>query len=418
MIQRTKSAPLFISGSSIGDPGLDEISSVVMSNIHRIQGLDVAGIESDKLFEFLRMNPGESAPILRVLILRGPIISLPKDILERGMDSLQELQMVHGALSFPIPPLPQLKKLLVYPPGHVASRLSLDVLLESLRNTPSIEEIYVRRVYVPDDPSMKAKLSAVHLPRMTRFNIDGLAIQSSKLLSLLEHPQTANITYRCQESIRPGSDLSDLQNALIRFASLPGRVTCGVSIMTDQATFDIALHTRLHSSSHIFVLTLQDMFKDDFGQLLSAVNFSKATSLDLSGVGDIIQPSHLLSLCDNVEVLTLTDCPVAVFDGLMKAGDQKIPSPKLRTLVVNECRIYDPYKIQDASMCHDTMLSLLKQRTQLAMGIKQLTIRDCDITKDIIDKYKVYVQVDWDGREVDDEDDDGDVSFSEEDDLF
>ncbi|KAJ8515568.1 hypothetical protein ONZ45_g7040 [Pleurotus djamor] len=414
MIERTKSAPLFISCSTLGEQGLDEISSVVMSNIHRIQKLDAGAIDSKSLFEFLRLNEGASASALQVLILRCRITPLPKDILERRMDSLQDLQIYDGTLAFPFPPFPQLKRLLINDSsGYQLNPLPIDVLLESLRNAPNLEGLRVHNVHVPADPSGDAKRSSVHLPRLTHLEIRGPSIRSSKFLSLLKHPQTANVEYSCQDDVPQGSNISDLRNALFEFAFFPGRIIRGISVSTDWNR--IALDTVLDCSSHSFELNLLFASKGDFAQLLSITPFARATSLDLSGVSAAIG-LLLLALSGEVEVLTLTGCTVELFQGLYTANKTKLFLPKLRTLVLNRCRFHLSYKEPNTVMCN-AMVSLLQQRKRLKRGMEGLTIRHCDIREAVVDNFRKYATVDWDGREIEDEIEDADDSFSEEEDF-
>ncbi|KAJ8463130.1 hypothetical protein ONZ45_g17695 [Pleurotus djamor] len=287
MIKRTKSVPLFISCSRLDvwycGLKMDEIAPIVMSNIHRIQELDVGATDPTKLFNFLRLNQGASARILKVLTLRGHINSLPKDILERPMNSLQELQIDDGTLTFPLPPIPQLKRLLIRsdPSRYNLTMLAFDVLLHSLGNTPNIEELLVHQLHAPVDASMDTNRPVVHLPRLTCIEIHGPDIGSSKLFSFLKHPQTANIVYRCEQAVIQGEDISGLQHALVEFASLPGRVIRRISVQTDYL-FKIALEAVTQSSSHSLVLTLGKVHEDPFAQLLSVTPFCKAPSLDLS----------------------------------------------------------------------------------------------------------------------------------------
>ncbi|KAJ8507894.1 hypothetical protein ONZ45_g9782 [Pleurotus djamor] len=288
LIKRTKSVPLFISCSELDawrrGSGMDQIAPIVMSNIHRIQELDVGAIHSEKLFDFLQLNQGASAPILKVLTLRGHISSLPRDILERPMNSLQELQIDDGTLTFPLPPIPQLKRLLIRsdPSRYNLTLLAFDVLLHSLGNTPNIEELLVHQLHAPVDASMDTNRPVVHLPRLTCIEIHGPDIGSSKLFSFLKHPQTANIVYRCEQAVIQGEDISGLQHALVEFASLPGRVIHRISVQTDYL-FKIALEAVTQSSSHSLVLTLGKVHEDPFVQLLSVTpSVCKAPSLDLS----------------------------------------------------------------------------------------------------------------------------------------
>ncbi|KAJ8514513.1 hypothetical protein ONZ45_g7967 [Pleurotus djamor] len=334
MISRSKSAPLFIESSPIlANHDFDKVASIVMSNIHRIQELDIGGRDDQKLFEFLRLNEGASASILQVLTLRSPMDStLPKDILEREMGSLRELHIFDGTLASPIPPFPRLKRLVIEP-----SYLLVGVLLESLRNAQNLEEVRVRRVHVPTDI---VTLSAVHLPRLTHLDIHGLTIATSKILPLLKRPPTVNFTYHCQEPLPSGCDMSNIRNALVQFVSHPGRVIRNVSVNTHNP-FSIVLDTVLHSDSHSFEVTLRrhPINRDDeLDQLLSVIPFAKIPSLTLINGSKAIA-SRLFRLCDEVNVLTLMTYEPAVFRALQKKVKySKHPLPKLRRLVVDQCR--------------------------------------------------------------------------------
>ncbi|KAJ8515563.1 hypothetical protein ONZ45_g7044 [Pleurotus djamor] len=407
MIERTKSAPLFISCSNLGDQGLDEITSVVMSNIHRIQELDLGSSDADKLFDFLRLNNGASAPILQVLILRRHITPLPNDILERRMDSLQELKIADGTLTFPLPSFPRLKRLTIRPRSSdysqhpdITALLPIDVLLESLRNAPNIEELCASQLRAPADASVGLKRPVgpvVHLPRLTSLDICGPAIGSSKLFPLLRYPESANIKYCCRDPIPRGSDMSDHRNALSEFSSSPGRIICGVLFSADPSSRTIKLDTFLGCSSHSFALTLPCVSKDDLAQILSVTPFSKTTSLEFSDLySDVLQPSRLFEQSDYVEVLTLYYCKVEYLRGLMKLDGSKLPLPRLRTLILADSRVCNVFaEERDTVMC-DAILSLLIQRKDLGVEIRELTIRHCDITKDIVNRLGEYVKVNWD----------------------
>ncbi|KAJ8514514.1 hypothetical protein ONZ45_g7960 [Pleurotus djamor] len=408
MISRSKSAPLFVNSSPfLTSQNLDKVASIVMSNIHRIQELDIGTRDDQKLFEFLRMNEGESASILRVLTLRGPMNPLPKDILMREMGSLQELQILKGTLASPFPSFPRLKRLHIDPTDSLTTPLlSIDVLLASLRNAPNIEELHCRQIHVPDSPPLNTPLDVVHLPRLTRLDISGLTIASSKILRLLILPQTTNITYHCQQSIPQGSNMSSLQYALLRFISVPGRVIRDISVKNQLFMLHITLDTVLRSATHTFELRLPGLANvpsDELIQLLAAVPFSKAPSLNLTGADNGIKLSPLLKLCDEVKVLTLTGCTAAAFRRLRKkADDSQVPLPKLRRLVVESCAFHISYEEQDAAMCK-AMSAFLKQRKQMSMGIKELIIHDCDIIEEVVDGFRKYVKVDWDYNEIEEE---------------
>ncbi|KAJ8514193.1 hypothetical protein ONZ45_g8243 [Pleurotus djamor] len=357
MLKRSKSVPLEIFCPNV--PDTDEVAQLVMSNIHRIRTFDIGADDDEQLFKFLQLNKGASAPMLHTLTLRSPMYSLPGDILERDMPALQELNLIHGTLTSPLPPFPHLKKLHIRP--SELDELSVGVLLQTLQNTPNLEELRARHL-ISHDHSMDQMLSLVHLPRLTCLDISALTISSSKLFEVIKYPKTTSVTFEFHQS-----------------------------------------------SSHGFELTLNgnvEEFLSEATAILAAIPLSKSNSLHLNRIAlGTIEPPLFFARCSEVKDLTLTACPVQVFRGLKKVKGSKLPLPKLRGLHVEQSTFNRPSDNRNLAMC-DAVRTVLKQRKRLNVGIEELTLAECDIAASVVEEFKEYTHVHLDPSETDDENED------------
>ncbi|KAJ8507888.1 hypothetical protein ONZ45_g9775 [Pleurotus djamor] len=411
MLKRSKSAPLEIFCPNV--PDTDEVAQLVMSNIHRIRTFDIGVDDDEQLFKFLQLNEGASAPMLHTITLRSPMYSLPGDILERDMPSLQELNLIHGTLKSPLPPFPHLKKLLIRP--SELDELSVGVLLQTLQNTPNLEELRARQVishdHSMDQPEMP---SLVHLPRLTCLDISAVTVSSSKVFEFIKYPKTTSVTFEC-EYLPPSSDYSHLINALTHFISLPGRVIHEVTVST-LIDFRINLDAAHQSSTHGFELTLNgdvEEFLSEATTILAAIPLSKANSLHLDRIAlGTIEPPLFFARCSEVKDLTLTACPVQVFCGLKKVKGSKLPLPKLRRVHVEQSTFNRPSDNRNLAMC-DAVRTVLKQRKRLNVGIKELTLAECDIAASVVEEFKEYTHVHLVPSETDDENEEDDYSDEE-----
>ncbi|KAJ8516214.1 hypothetical protein ONZ45_g6452 [Pleurotus djamor] len=288
------------------------------------------------------------------------------------MSSLQELNLIKGTLSIPLPPLPHLKRLLIDPTELLTGHLSDHVLLQSLQNTPNLEELRVLKVAVAMlDESLPL---VVDLPCLTHLS----------------------------------SDLLHLLGALTHFTSLPGRIIREVGVTT-QDEFLLTLegvHQSPYPTPYRFELTLKGPvdFQDEISAILGVVPMSKVSTLRLTGIAPgTIQPRRLFERCGEVKHLHLTACAVEVFSGLKNANDSTLALPNLRTLSVERCKFTYSNGGRNSKLCK-AMTSFLEKRRRLNAVIEEFSICACDITGSVIKEFEELVDVEWDYQEVEDED--------------
>lgn len=121
------------------------VAGAVMAEVGRIQRLYLL-LPANELLHFLRLNGGKSAPMLEDLRLgiekpSAECLSLPPDILGRGMPSLRQLDLTNIQITSQLPPLPHLTHLSISCHGIQPSSL----VLSSLQHTPKLEDLDIRR---------------------------------------------------------------------------------------------------------------------------------------------------------------------------------------------------------------------------------------------------------------------------------
>lgn len=169
------------------------VAGAVMAEVGRIQRLYLL-LPANELLHFLRLNGGKSAPMLEDLRLgiekpSAECLSLPPDILGRGMPSLRQLDLTNIQITSQLPPLPHLTHLSISCHGIQPSSL----VLSPLQHTPKLEDLDIRRPRHSRFPH--ATKHSHPASNLNRISIDFDKLEGFAIITNIEYPLSARVHF-------------------------------------------------------------------------------------------------------------------------------------------------------------------------------------------------------------------------------
>ncbi|KAF4574602.1 hypothetical protein EYR36_005950 [Pleurotus pulmonarius] len=398
LLERSNSAPLKISCDPSSYPWVQpRIAVAIMYQLHRIQELRLR-LPPDDLLHFLRINAEAGAPILKRLILVADStlpLSLPRDIMLRDMPSLHHLELVN----ITIPELPALPHLRYLSLSSIPSSISASRLLSLLQNSPNLEAIHIDGI--TSDGPIDSSVLPICLPNLMSITIGATRIEDSAVLTNLEYPPAACVTFRGSSMPDSGPPtLLSLTEIYRRFAQ------ANVALTIDKL--------RLYGWTDHFRMTVLSRGNPKLSLALQIQGMHHHTCLML---GMLLPIEHILALeieglqsmereewtgffrrCAGVRDLTLEDVDLKAFQALMKPSSEEAPLPNLLTLRLFNCTLLTRSK--DTARFH-ALKDFLKERKDLGTPTEKTMIGTCCITETAVEELKEFTEVLWDGDEVD-----------------
>ncbi|KAJ8496013.1 hypothetical protein ONZ45_g12621 [Pleurotus djamor] len=420
MLKRSKSVPLKIQYKTpYCDAAYERVKDAFMSQIHRVQDLDIPLVDEQALV-FLQTNETAEASLLETLVVSSPDpFILPPSILDRGMPSLRVLALSNGSLMAPLPYLPRLVDLTLSP-----THISVPLLLQSLDNTPNLECISV--AHLEAISSSSDDLPIVALPHLSRGCIISCDIHGSSIFDALRHPKTTTMHYTCEDGQPQEEELSSLKKLCARYFAEGALPILKFTVRADAGFVSLSAHTsEVESESATLAIALPN-FSDAttlpgaYIRLCSAFPISTVTTLALYGLPRF---ASLLPFKE-VKALELLGCSPDIVRSLLKEPRKQLPMPRLRQIVLINSTLSITHRLRNEAMC-SALRSVINQRKAMNLPIEKLVLTRCSVSRTVVKELKRLVKVEWDGSdgvacldeeeegEDDDEDDLGPLTEAE-----
>ncbi|KAJ8473726.1 hypothetical protein ONZ45_g16195 [Pleurotus djamor] len=369
---------------------LDKAGKAIMPHIERFQSLEACAFNSESLMTLLEnIKPDSAAPLLETLdlCLRSPgvMFLVPADNLPKRMDSLRYCVFDNGNIASALPFLPRLQFL-----QFGADAAPIKMVLESLANTPNLEELIINPADIDFDVD-PSSLAPVPLKKLTSISVvslsPGVDSHSTKLFDLLEYPCCERIAFRCkflEDDSPPFESLERVFSHVANFGTGASGIL-DIEYNNDESMLELCYMSK---AQILIELPLLHSHYDAWDSLLHALPLASVASLSLRAVDEgWLEHVNFFSRLDAVQTLTLDGTSDTFVRSLLKSNDDG-PSllPHLRSLTfVNHT--FCTYKGTLRKGFYEAVKDFLAERKALGIQIGVLDIPSSEFTETIDKGY-------------------------------